>query len=65
MRDLNEKYGVKVRIPMQFNLVPRYMWFHPVHRNIDASIGCVQNLKDLADFGIKMEYLPADQFIRK
>jgi len=65
IKDLNEKYGVKVRIPLQFNLVPKYMWFHPLHRNIDASIGCVQNLKDLADLGIKMEYLPADQFIRK
>ena len=65
IKDLNERYGVKARIPLQFNLVPKYMWFHPVHRNIDASIGCVQNLKDLADLGIKMEHLPSDRFIRK
>jgi hypothetical protein len=36
-----------------------------VHRNIDASIGCIQNLKDLADLGMKMEQLPTDQYIRK
>jgi len=63
--DLKEKYGVTVRIPLQFNLVPKHMWVHPIHRNIDASIGCVANLKDLADMGLRTEYLPADQFIRK
>lgn len=65
IKDLTEKYGVARRIPLQFNLMPKFMWFHPVHRNIDASIGCVQNLKDLADLGMKMERLPNDQFIRK
>jgi hypothetical protein len=65
LKDLAEKYGVQVRIPLQFNLVPKYIWFHPVHRNIDASIGCVQNLKDLADIGMRMEYLPTEQYIRK
>jgi len=65
IRDLTEKYGVVRMIPLQFNLVPKFMWFHPIHRNIDASIGCVQNLKDLADQGMKMEYLNSDQFIRK
>jgi hypothetical protein len=65
LKDLNEKYGITARIPLQFNLVPKYMWFHPVHRNIDASIGCVENLRDLADLGIKMEHLPAEQYIRK
>lgn len=65
LKDLVEKYGVQVRIPLQFNLVPKYIWFHPVHRNIDASIGCVQNLKDLADIGMRMEYLPTEQYIRK
>lgn len=64
-RDLNEKYGVTVRIPLQFNLVPKNMWFHPLHRNIDASVGCVGNLKDLADLGMKMEHLPTEQYIRK
>jgi hypothetical protein len=62
--NLNEKYGLSNRIPLQFNLVPKHMWFHPIHRNIDASIGCVEDLKFLADLGMKMEHLPADQYIR-
>jgi len=65
IKDLNEKYGTATKTTLQFNLVPKYMWFHPVHRNIDASIGCVQNLKDLADLGMKMEHLPEEQYIRK
>ena len=65
IRGLSEKYGIDMKIPLQFNLLPKHMWFHPVHRNIDASIGCVQNLKDLAELGMKMEQLPADQYVRK
>jgi hypothetical protein len=64
IKGLSEKYGVTTKIPLQFNLVPKHMWFHPVHRNIDASIGCVQNMKDLADLGMKMEHLQTDQYIR-
>jgi hypothetical protein len=64
-KDLNEKYRVAMKIPLQFNLVPKYMWYHPIHRNIDASIGCVNNLKDLAGMGMKMEHLQTDQYIRK
>jgi len=64
LKGLSEKYGLTTKIPLQFNLVPKYMWFHPVHRNIDASIGCVQNMKDLADLGMKMERLQTDQYIR-
>ena len=63
--NLNEKYGLSARIPLQFNLVPKYMWFHPTHRNIDASIGCIEDLKFLADLGMKMEHLSTDQYIRK
>ena len=65
IRGLSEKYGIDMKIPLQFNLMPKHMWFHPVHRNIDASIGCIQNLKDLADLGMKMEQLSTDQYIRK
>ncbi len=61
---LKEKFEVSEKIPMQFNLVPKFMWFHPKYRNIDASIGCIQNLKDLADLGIRMESLPVEQYIR-
>lgn len=63
--DLKEKYGVEIGLPLQFNLVPKHMWFHPIHRNIDASIGCVDDLKFLADLGMRMEHLSTDQFIRK
>jgi hypothetical protein len=59
IKDLKEKYHVSTEIPMQFNLVPQKMWVHPVHRNIDASIGCVENLKDLADMGMRLEHLSA------
>jgi hypothetical protein len=65
MKNLYEKYGITVRTPLQFNLVPKHMWFHPTHRNIDASIGCVSDLKFLADIGMKMEHLSTDQYIRK
>jgi len=51
-------FGVKPEVPMQLNLSPSCMWVHPVHRNIDASIGCVENLADLAHMGMKIEHLP-------
>ncbi len=56
---LAERYGVRLEVPLQFNLAPECMWFHPVHRNIDASIGCVKNLADLALMGMKLEFLSA------
>jgi len=64
IRDLYEKYGVAKEIPLQFNLLPEYMWAHPVHRNIDASIGCVENLGEVARRGMRIETLPASNFIR-
>jgi hypothetical protein len=57
IRDLYQKYGVCTEVPLQFNLVPDFMWVHPVHRNIDASIGCVGDLKVLANRGMKLERL--------
>ncbi|MCW4044226.1 MAG: hypothetical protein NWE94_01760 [Candidatus Bathyarchaeota archaeon] len=59
VRDLTERFGVSTEVPLQFNLAPECMWVHPVHRNIDASIGCVENLADLARMGMKLEYLSA------
>jgi len=59
IRDLKRRYGVKMEVPLQFNLVPAGMWVHPMHRNIDASMGCVENPADLARMGMKLEYLPA------
>jgi hypothetical protein len=54
-----DAYGVTTRTPLQFNLSPQHMWFHPIHRNIDASIGCIENLEFLASLGMKVEYLSA------
>jgi hypothetical protein len=59
IRNLYQKYGVLTDVPLQFNLVPDYMWVHPVHRNIDASIGCVENLAILTRRGMKLEHLAA------
>jgi len=53
-----QEYDVRPETPMQLNLSSDYMWFHPVHRNIDASIGTVANLSDLARMGMKIEHLP-------
>ncbi len=55
VRDLQQKYGVRTDVPLQLNLVPEHMWIHPVHRNIDSSIGCVKKLEDLAGRGMKIE----------
>lgn len=52
-----EAHGVSTKIPIQFNLSPQCMWVHPKHRNIDASIGCVENLEDLARMGMRIEQL--------
>ncbi|MGE5637942.1 MAG: hypothetical protein ACM3WQ_04465, partial [Chloroflexota bacterium] len=50
-------YGVTSEVPMQLNLSPDNVWVHPIHRNIDASIGCIENTSDLARMGMKIEYL--------
>jgi hypothetical protein len=42
---------------MQLNLSTDCMWVHPIHRNIDASIGTVETLADLARMGMKIEHL--------
>jgi hypothetical protein len=61
IKGLQDHYGVNMDTPLQFNLVPEGMWIHPVHRNIDASIGCVENLADLVRRGMKLEQLSAFQ----
>jgi hypothetical protein len=58
IKNLSEKYNIKVDIPLQFNLAPEGIWSHPIHRNIDASIGSVEDLPDLAHRGMRLEYLP-------
>jgi hypothetical protein len=59
IKDLNIKYNVKLDVPLQFNLAPEGVWSHPIHRNIDASIGSVDDLSDLARRGMKLEHLSA------
>jgi hypothetical protein len=63
-RGLQERYGVTMTVPLQLNLVPKHMWVHPIHDNIDASIGCVSDLKDLAKMGMKLDVLPSDAYTR-
>jgi len=57
IKNLTEKYGITVDVPLQFNLAPEGIWSHPIHRNIDASIGSVDDLPDLAHRGMKLEHL--------
>ena len=57
LKDAKEKYGARTDVPLQLNLTPEGMWVHPVHRNIDASIGSVEKPLDLACMGMKIEYL--------
>jgi hypothetical protein len=60
INDLHQKYGVWAEVPLQFNLIPDYMWVHPVYRNIDSSIGCIEKLGDLARRGMKVEKIAVE-----
>lgn len=62
IEELPEKFGVQTDEPLQFNLVPAHMWVHPIHRNIDSSIGCVKNLKEVARKGMKLELISTVQW---
>ncbi len=57
VKGLTERFGAHLEVPWQFNLAPEGMWVHPVHRNIDASIGSVEKPLDLACMGMKIQYL--------
>jgi len=52
-----ENYNVTTKTPLQLNLDPQNMWVHPKHRNIDASIGCIENPEDLAKMGMKIQVI--------
>ncbi len=43
--------------PLQLSLLPDKMWRHPKYGNIDASVGCVQDLAGLMNTGICVEPL--------
>lgn len=49
------------KAPLQLNLVPGKMWRHPKYGNIDASVGCVQDLKSFVQSGICVEPLSVDE----
>jgi hypothetical protein len=51
-------------VPQQFNLLPRCMWVHPIHDNIDASVGSVDDFEALAKMGMRVEHLPIESFLR-
>jgi hypothetical protein len=55
--NLPEKFSINMKVPLQFNLAPDGLWVHPVHRNIDTSMGCVSNVEDLARMGMHVEFL--------
>ena len=57
IKNLKEKYGINIEIPIQLNLRPDNVWVHPKQRNIDASIGCVQDFTDLAKIGMRIDHL--------
>lgn len=57
MRNLRERFDARVDATLHLNLSPNGVWVHPIHRNIDASIGCVENLGALARMGMRIEYL--------
>ncbi|KON29945.1 hypothetical protein AC480_02155, partial [miscellaneous Crenarchaeota group archaeon SMTZ1-55] len=62
--ELGTRYQMSPKIPLQLNLVPQGMWVHPVHDNIDASVGCVENVEDLVHMGIRMEGLSPHEYVR-
>jgi len=54
---LISKFDIRSKVPLQLNLVPAGMWVHPVHHNIDASVGCVEEPLDLTCMSMKIEHL--------
>ncbi len=49
------------KAPLQFNLVPEKMWRHPKHGNIDASVGCIQDLSELVRMEICVAPLSVEE----
>ena len=59
IKNLSEEYNIRLDVPLQFNLAPEGEWSHPIHRNIDASMGSIDDMSDLAHRGMKLEHLSA------
>ncbi len=49
------------KAPLQFNLIPDKMWRHPNHGNIDASVGCIQDLPELVKMGMHVAPLAVEE----
>ncbi|UCD72778.1 MAG: hypothetical protein JSW01_04820, partial [Candidatus Bathyarchaeota archaeon] len=64
-KELVNSSNLMARMPVQFNLVPKGVWVHPEHRNIDASIGCVEDLNSLVKQGIWIEHLSVGEYLRR
>ncbi len=64
-KDLVDNSRLVPRMPVQLNLIPRGVWAHPVHRNIDASIGCVEDLNRLVEWGMWIEHLAVGEYVRR
>jgi len=50
---------VRERTPGMFNLDPEKMWKHPVHGNIDAGVGCIQDLASFLSHEVKVTPISA------
>jgi hypothetical protein len=57
LKDLSQKFNHPVTVPMHFNLAPDRLWSHPIHGNIDASMGCIEDWAVLVQRGMKLEHL--------
>jgi len=64
-KELVEDSRLIARVPIQFNLAPGGVWAHPVHNNIDASIGCIEDLEKLVKWGMLVEHLPLSDYVRR
>lgn len=49
------------KAPLQLNLVPGRIWRHPKYGNIDTSVGCIPDLKNLIQTGIWLEPLSVEE----
>jgi hypothetical protein len=49
------------KAPLQLNLVPGRIWRHPKYGNIDTSVGCIPDLKNLTQTGICLEPLSVEE----
>jgi len=63
-KELVDDSRLVARVPIQFNLPPGGLWAHPVHENVDASIGSVENSEELLERRIRVEFLPTDEYTR-